>query len=96
MSAILEGINERATRIIWESAEPDYPSHSAMLESGAVVEAFRSDDGFWCFMAFNCCGELVETGAAESCDHAKSLAREWVALNGGAPFVYDEHGNVLR
>lgn len=78
MSAILDGIKERAARVDWESAEPDFPSHTAMLESGAVVEAFRSEDGFWLFMAFNCCGELVEEGAAESCEHAKVLAENWV------------------
>lgn len=78
MSAILDRSVERATRVVWESAEPDYPSHTAMLENGVVVEAFQSEDGFWCFMGFNTCGELVESGAATSCGDAKRLAELWV------------------
>lgn len=65
---------------VWESAMPDFNSHTAMMDDGAVLEAADYGDGP-CWMVFNVCGELIADGEAIDISGAKAFATIWYYQN---------------
>lgn len=65
---------------VWESALPDFNSHSAMMDDGSVLESADYGSGP-CWMVFNVCGELIAEGDAPTIAGGKYSATIWYYQN---------------